>query len=37
MQVDRLLALSHASRLDRIEAALRALGKELDVKVRDAA
>lgn len=37
MQIDRLLDLSHASRLDQIEAALRALGKELAVSVRDAA
>ena len=37
MQVDRLLDLSHASRLDQIEAALRALGKEIAIEVRDAA
>lgn len=37
MQVDRILDLSHASRLDQIEAALRVLGKELEVNVRDAA
>jgi len=32
-QVDRLLDLHHASRLDQAEAALRALGRELRVKV----
>ncbi|EAR21587.1 type II toxin-antitoxin system HicB family antitoxin [Nitrococcus mobilis] len=32
-QVDRLLDLNHASRLDQIEAALAALGKRLDVTV----
>jgi antitoxin HicB len=36
-QVDRLLDLRHASRLDQIEAAFRTLGKEIDVGVRDAA
>ena len=36
MQVDRLLDLSHASRLAQIEAALRALGKEIAIEVRDA-
>ncbi len=36
-QVDRLLDLNHASRLDQIEAALAALGKRLQVTVRDAA
>ncbi len=32
-QVDRLLDLDHASRLDQAEAALRALGRTLEVKV----
>jgi antitoxin HicB len=36
-QVDRLLDLRHASRLDQMEAAFRALGKQLSVDVRDAA
>jgi antitoxin HicB len=36
-QVDRLLDLDHASRLEQIEAALAALGKRLEVTVRDAA
>jgi antitoxin HicB len=36
-QVDRLLDLRHASRLDQLEAAFRVLGKELSVQVRDAA
>lgn len=36
-QVDRLLDLSHASRLDQIEAALAALGRRLVVSVRRAA
>lgn len=35
--VDRLFNLRHHSRLDQIEAALKAVGKELDVTVRDAA
>lgn len=35
-QVDRLLDLGHASRLDQIEAALRALGKRLAVEIRAA-
>jgi antitoxin HicB len=34
-QVDRLLDLRHASRLDRIETALRALGKTLVVDVAE--
>jgi len=33
-QVDRLLDLRHASRLDQIEAAFRALGKRIDFQVR---
>ncbi len=36
-QVDRLLDLNHASRLDQIEAAFAALGKRIIVKVKDAA
>lgn len=32
-QVDRLFDLGHASRLDRIEAAARALGRRIDVRV----
>jgi antitoxin HicB len=36
-QVDRLLDLRHASRLDQIEGALRALGHELHVEIRPAA
>jgi antitoxin HicB len=36
-QVDRLLNLRHGSRLDRLEAAFRALGKELSVQILDAA
>jgi antitoxin HicB len=37
VQVDRLLKLSHASRLDQIEQAFRVLGKRLEIEVRDAA
>lgn len=36
-QIDRLLDLRHASRLDQIEAAFRALGKPLTVEIREAA
>jgi antitoxin HicB len=36
-QVDRLLDLTHNSRLDQIEAAFRALGKQLSIEVREAA
>ena len=36
-QVDRILNLSHASRLDQVEAALHALGRELAVEVAKAA
>jgi antitoxin HicB len=32
-QVDRLLDLNHASRLDQIEAAIAALGRRLDVRM----
>jgi antitoxin HicB len=35
-QVDRLLDLGHASRLDQIEAALRVMGKRLSVEIRAA-
>ena len=35
--VDRLLDIAHASRLDQLDAALAALGKRLDVKIRNAA
>ncbi len=35
--VDRLFDLKHQSRLDQIEAAFRAVGKELRIDVRDAA
>lgn len=35
-QIDRLLDLNHAARLDQIEAALRALGKQLVIEVRAA-
>lgn len=34
-QVDRLFRLDHASRLDRIEAAFRALQRELDVGISE--
>jgi antitoxin HicB len=36
-QVDRLLDLRHSSRLDQIEAAFRALGKQISVQVSEAA
>src|ERR1035437_6059011 len=36
-QVDRLLDLLHASRLDQLEAAFRVLGKRLAVEIRKAA
>ena len=36
-QIDRLLDLDHASRLDQIESAIRALGKELEIRVVEAA
>ena len=35
--VDRLFDLHHHTRLDQLEAAFRALGKELTINVRDAA
>ena len=37
VNVDRLFDLTHYSRLDQIEAAFRALGKELAIEIRDAA
>ena len=36
-QVDRLLDLLHASRLDQLEAAFRVLGKRVAVEIREAA
>ncbi|MBF0625965.1 MAG: type II toxin-antitoxin system HicB family antitoxin [Magnetococcales bacterium] len=36
-QVNRLLTLRHATRMDLMEAALAALGKRLEITVRDAA
>lgn len=36
-QVDRLLDLNHASKLDAIESALAALGRTLEIKVMKAA
>ncbi|MGA2185381.1 MAG: type II toxin-antitoxin system HicB family antitoxin [Bryobacteraceae bacterium] len=36
-QVDRLLDLGHSSRLDQLEVAFRAMGKQLTVQVLDAA
>jgi antitoxin HicB len=33
-QVDRLLDLGHASRFDHIEAAARALGKQIEIELR---
>jgi antitoxin HicB len=36
-QVDRLLDLNHASRLEQLEAAFRALGKRLGIVIEDAA
>lgn len=36
-EVRRLLSFRHRSRFDRLETALKALGKELVVEVRDAA
>jgi antitoxin HicB len=35
--VDRLFRLDHASRLDQIEAAFRALGRRIDVLIETAA
>ncbi len=36
-QVDRLLDLNHASRLDQLEAAFSVLGKRLRIELQDAA
>ena len=36
-QLDRLLDLRHASRLDQLEAAFQALGKRLSVEIHEAA
>jgi antitoxin HicB len=36
-QVDRLLDLNHASRLDQLEAAFRVLGRRLSIEISDAA
>jgi antitoxin HicB len=36
-QIDRLLDLNHDSRLDRIEKAARAMGRELHIEMRPAA
>lgn len=36
-QVDRLLDISHKSRLDQMEAALAAIGKAVFIEIRDAA
>lgn len=36
-QVDRLLDLNHKSQLDQIEAAAKAIGRELHIKLRPAA
>ena len=36
-QVDRLLDLRHASRLDQLEQAFRILGRQLSIKVHEAA
>ena len=35
--IDRLFDLNHHSRLDQIEAAFKAIGKDLNIEVRDAA
>jgi len=35
--VDRLFDLKHSSRIDQIEAAFKAVGKELTIGIRDAA
>ena len=36
-QIDRLLAISHHSKLDQMEAAFAAIGKRLAIEIRDAA
>ena len=35
--IERLFDLDHSSRLDQIEAAFRAIGKKLEVTIRNAA
>lgn len=35
-QVDRVLDVRHSSRLDRMDAALKAIGRELEVRTRSA-
>jgi antitoxin HicB len=35
--VDRLFRLDHASRLDQLEAAFHALGKDIDVRIKEPA
>jgi antitoxin HicB len=35
--VDRLFRLDHASRLDQIEAAFHALGKSIDIRIKEPA
>ncbi len=35
-QIDRLLDLTHSSRMEQLEAAFRALNKQLDVRVTEA-
>jgi antitoxin HicB len=35
--IERLFSLRHQSRLDQIEAAFAALGKRVEIEVRDAA
>ena len=35
--IDRLFSLGHQSRFDQLEAAFKALGKELTIDIRDAA
>jgi antitoxin HicB len=37
MQIDRLLDLEHASRIDQVEAALAALGRQVTIRVSKAA
>jgi antitoxin HicB len=36
-QVDRLLDITHESKLDQLEAAFRAIGKRLEIEVVEAA
>jgi antitoxin HicB len=35
--VDRLFDLGHGSRIEQIDAAFQALGREVEIEVRDAA